>query len=233
MTMRREQRQDQHSRAFYELSNMVFNLLRSPPTQIPFSDQFAAMPPAAASRRRSPAAAKMTPAGFASLLLGVSLALMLCGSVTFFIGFILMPWVLGLVMVFYVAGIVSMIAMLGRWFLCFAAGPPPHRKDIPGQIAIWSARTKKPTRNRTASGTGQRESSPLLPALSEIPVATREVAPLRLRPFLGFLLVFSAGSLWPPPSRDSGVKAGSPTPPPGDSAVKGNSFVQLQSAVSL
>ncbi|CAN0929211.1 hypothetical protein LINGRAHAP2_LOCUS36939 [Linum grandiflorum] len=62
---------------------------------------------------------------------------MVCGSVTFFIGFILMPWVLGLAMVFYVAGIVSMVAMLGRWILCFAAGPPPPLKDIPGNFLIF------------------------------------------------------------------------------------------------
>ncbi|CAN1137241.1 Calmodulin-binding transcription activator 4 [Linum perenne] len=184
--MRREQRQDQHSRAFYELSNMVFNLLRSPPTQIPFSDQFAAMPPAAASRRRSPAAAKMTPAGFASLLLGVSLALMLCGSVTFFIGFILMPWVLGLVMVFYVAGIVSMIAMLGRWFLCFAAGPPPHRKDIP------------------------------------VERDTIHFAVLNLcTDLILFLILVSNSSIF------IFLSAGSPTPPSGDSAVKGYDIDQL------
>ncbi|CAN1794500.1 hypothetical protein LINPERHAP1_LOCUS20319 [Linum perenne] len=111
------QQQDQYSRVFFELSTLVFNLLRSPPTPIP---------------RRS---AQITPAGFASLLLGVSLAMMLCGSVTFFIGFMLMPWVLGLVMVFYVAGILSMISMLGRSLFCYATGPPPphhHSKDIPG-----------------------------------------------------------------------------------------------------
>ncbi|CAN1794501.1 hypothetical protein LINPERHAP1_LOCUS20319 [Linum perenne] len=135
------QQQDQYSRVFFELSTLVFNLLRSPPTPIPFADQLDATPPLAVSpssssssvrRRRS---AQITPAGFASLLLGVSLAMMLCGSVTFFIGFMLMPWVLGLVMVFYVAGILSMISMLGRSLFCYATGPPPphhHSKDIPG-----------------------------------------------------------------------------------------------------
>jgi hypothetical protein len=63
--------------------------------------------------------------------LGISLALMLCGSVTFFIGFILMPWVLGLVMVFYVVGIISTLSMLGRSILCYATAPSTPRKEIP------------------------------------------------------------------------------------------------------
>ncbi|XP_022636596.1 uncharacterized protein LOC106762821 isoform X1 [Vigna radiata var. radiata] len=106
---------DQQSRVFCELSALVFNLLRSPPL-MPDS------PP-----RRSTAGAQITPAGFASLLLGISVALMLCGSVTFFIGFMLMPWVLGLMMVFYVAAIVSALSVLGRSILCFAS----PRKDLP------------------------------------------------------------------------------------------------------
>ncbi|KAK7368420.1 hypothetical protein VNO80_10445 [Phaseolus coccineus] len=119
-TMRGQQ--DQQSRVFCELSALVFNLLRSPPL----------MPDS--SSRRSPAVAQITPAGFASLLLGISVALMLCGSVTFFIGFMLMPWVLGLVMVFYVAAVVSALSVLGRSILCFAS----PRKDLPalGELAI-------------------------------------------------------------------------------------------------
>ncbi|KAL2233731.1 UNVERIFIED_CONTAM: hypothetical protein Sindi_1553100, partial [Sesamum indicum] len=72
----------------------------------------------------------ITPAGFASLLLGISLALMLCGSLTFFIGFLLMPWVLGLTMFFYFVGVVSSISMIGRTILCCNSAPPP-RKDAP------------------------------------------------------------------------------------------------------
>ncbi|CAN1794498.1 hypothetical protein LINPERHAP1_LOCUS20319 [Linum perenne] len=127
------QQQDQYSRVFFELSTLVFNLLRSPPTPIPFADHVSPSSSSSSVRRRR--SAQITPAGFASLLLGVSLAMMLCGSVTFFIGFMLMPWVLGLVMVFYVAGILSMISMLGRSLFCYATGPPPphhHSKDIPG-----------------------------------------------------------------------------------------------------
>ncbi|RDX82263.1 hypothetical protein CR513_36966, partial [Mucuna pruriens] len=111
--------EDQQSRVFCELSALVFNLLRSPPN----------VPESAA--RRSLAGAQITPTGFASLLLGIAVALMLCGSVTFFIGFMLMPWVLGLVMVFYVAGIVSSLSVLGRSILCYAT----PRKDLPDNLA--------------------------------------------------------------------------------------------------
>ncbi|KDP26826.1 hypothetical protein JCGZ_17984 [Jatropha curcas] len=129
--MMRSQQQDQQSRIFYELSSLVLNLLRSPPSPIPLSDQALPVPSDSTVRRRSSATTQISPAGFASLMLGISLALMLCGSVTFFIGFMLMPWVLGLVMVFYVAGIVSTISMLGRSLLCYALAPPSPRKDIP------------------------------------------------------------------------------------------------------
>jgi len=126
----RRQNQDQQSRVFEELSALVLNLLRSP-TPVSFSDQIPM--PTTPLRRRLP---EITPAGFASLLLGMSLTLMLCGSVTFFIGFLLMPWVLGLVMVFYVAGIVSTISMLGRSLLCYATAPPSSpRKEIPGNYS--------------------------------------------------------------------------------------------------
>ncbi|KAI6686712.1 hypothetical protein NL676_032625 [Syzygium grande] len=127
--MTRRQRPDQLSSVLRELCALALGLLRSPLAPAPFSDG----PPAAA--RGSPAAApapppQMTPAGFASLMLGLSLALMLCGSVTFFIGFVLMPWVLGLVMVLYVAGIVSALSVLGRSVLCYATASPASRKDV-------------------------------------------------------------------------------------------------------
>ncbi|XVF43683.1 hypothetical protein PTKIN_Ptkin02bG0060200 [Pterospermum kingtungense] len=121
-------RQDQQSRVFYELSSLVLNLMRSPP--MPFSDQS----PEPVRRPHPPPSSTTTisPSGFAWLMLGISLSLMLCGSVTFFIGFMLMPWVIGLVMFFYVAGIVSAISMLGRSIICYAMGPPSSpRKDIP------------------------------------------------------------------------------------------------------
>ncbi|KAF7839693.1 Polyadenylate-binding protein like [Senna tora] len=123
--------QDQQSRMFYELSTLVLNMLRSPPSPISFSDHPhpTVVPPSRPSSTSSSLSlTQISPAGFASLLLGISVALMLCGSVTFFIGFFLMPWVFGLVMVLYVAGIVSTLSTLGRSFLCYATTP---RKEIP------------------------------------------------------------------------------------------------------
>ncbi|GAB4828605.1 hypothetical protein Ancab_018267 [Ancistrocladus abbreviatus] len=131
-------RQDQQSRVFYELSSLILNILRSPTTTIQFSHY---VPPEPSSRRRAVTEAAMppiSPAGFASLLLGISLALMLCGSLTFFVGFMLMPWVLGLVMVFYFVGFVSSLSVLGRSILCYAtsspsfwcSSPPSQRKDV-------------------------------------------------------------------------------------------------------
>lgn len=123
--------QDQQSKILCELSSLVFNLLQLPPTPFTFSDRAPIMPvpPSVSSLRRSMAANKITPAGFVSLLLGISTALMLCGSVTFVIGFMLLPWIIGLVMVFYVAGIVSSLSVLGRSIFWFAS---PH-KDYPGK----------------------------------------------------------------------------------------------------
>ncbi|WCJ38789.1 hypothetical protein M5689_019826 [Euphorbia peplus] len=122
--MRNSNQQDQLSKAFHELSVLVLNLLKSPMGS--FSDQ-------EVRRRRSSAPPQITPAGFASLMLGISLALMMCGSLTFFIGFMLMPWVLGLVMVFYVVGVITTISMLGRSLLCYVLAPAPSSsgKDIP------------------------------------------------------------------------------------------------------
>ncbi|XP_010499202.1 PREDICTED: uncharacterized protein LOC104776776 [Camelina sativa] len=149
--MRRGERDQQQSRVFYDLSSLVLNLLRSPPMPISFpDDQFSdpppprirPRPPHTSSHHRfsslsssSPSLAHISPSGFASLLLGISVALMLCGSVTFFIGFLLLPWVLALIMVFYVAGIVSAISMVGRSILCYVLTPPSFSSGK--QISEW------------------------------------------------------------------------------------------------
>jgi len=140
--MMRRQRDEQQSRVFYDLSALVLNLLRSPPMPISLPDHFPDPParirPPSSSHRfssSSPSLAHISPSGFASLLLGISVALMLCGSVTFFIGFLLMPWVLALILVFYVAGIVSAISMVGRSILCYVLTPPsPSGKEISGNF---------------------------------------------------------------------------------------------------
>ncbi|KAL6570898.1 hypothetical protein OROGR_000448 [Orobanche gracilis] len=123
-----QHQQDYQSKILYELSALVFNILRSPQPSVDFSDQH----PVVSRRRRTegPSFQQISPAGFASLLLGISLSLMLCGSVTFLLGFILMPWVLGLVIFLYFLGIVSSISMIGRAILCHDSAPPP-KKDIP------------------------------------------------------------------------------------------------------
>ncbi|XP_010250668.1 PREDICTED: uncharacterized protein LOC104592855 [Nelumbo nucifera] len=118
--------QDQQSRVFYELCALILNILRSAPFPFSHSSPSSAMAPAA-----SPTTAQVSPASFASLLLGVSIALMLCGSVTFFIGFILMPWVLGLLMVFNLIGFVSNLSGLGRAILCPAPSSSSSRKEMP------------------------------------------------------------------------------------------------------
>ncbi|KAL3656013.1 hypothetical protein CASFOL_000409 [Castilleja foliolosa] len=122
--MRSQQQNDYQSKILYELSALVFNILRSPPPSIDFPDQ------APSQRREGLSFQQITPAGFASLLLGISLSLMLCGSVTFFLGFILMPWVLGLVIFFYFVGIISSISMIGRAILCHNFVPSSPSKNI-------------------------------------------------------------------------------------------------------
>lgn len=138
--MMRSQDHNQHqqqSTVLYELSSLILNILRCPPSPaIRLSDQLPSPPSSEAPARRRgwPPPPQITPSGFASLMLGISLALMLCGSVTFFIGFLLLPWVVGLVMVFYFVGLVSSLTVLGRAFLCYAtspSSPPSPTKDIP------------------------------------------------------------------------------------------------------
>lgn len=122
--------QDYQTRAFYELSSLVLNIIRSPPTS---ADQ---SPPDQRRRWEGPSFQHITPAGFASLLLGISLSMMLCGSVTFFLGFMLMPWVLGLMVFLYFVGIVSSISMIGRAILYHNSAPSSPRKEIPCKYSL-------------------------------------------------------------------------------------------------
>ncbi|KAA0039812.1 hypothetical protein E6C27_scaffold122G00850 [Cucumis melo var. makuwa] len=87
--------QDPRSGVFHEISSLLLKILRSPPPPVPFSDHVLELSSViSSSSSRILPSSQMTPAGFAALLLGISLALMLCGSVTFFLGFMLMPWIL-------------------------------------------------------------------------------------------------------------------------------------------
>ncbi|XP_039034255.1 uncharacterized protein LOC120170369 [Hibiscus syriacus] len=119
-----QQNQGHQSRVFDDLSALILNLLRVPPPALSFSVQ------SPYSERRL-YQRTISPAGFAWLMLGISVSLMFCGWVTFFIGLMLMPWVLGLAVLLYVAGIVSSVSMLGRSILCYAMAPLLPRKDIP------------------------------------------------------------------------------------------------------
>ncbi|KAI3818083.1 hypothetical protein L1987_11886 [Smallanthus sonchifolius] len=115
---RREHQQDDQSRVFFELSALIMNLLRHPRKSIQFSDEVSTR-----QARRLIPFTHITPAGLASLTLGVSLSLMVCGLITFFIGFLVMPWVIGLVMVFYVIAIISSLAMVGRAIFYHSLSP--------------------------------------------------------------------------------------------------------------
>ncbi|CAH8381654.1 unnamed protein product [Eruca vesicaria subsp. sativa] len=129
--MMRRQR-DHESRDFYDLSALVLSLLRSPPMPISLPDHFPdSVHPI---RPRYSSSMHISPSGFASMLLGISLALMLCGSVTFFIGFLLLPWVLALIFIFYVVGIVSSISMAGRLILCYFLPPPSSSSK---EVSDW------------------------------------------------------------------------------------------------
>ncbi|KAI3832829.1 hypothetical protein MKX03_026590 [Papaver bracteatum] len=124
--MMSEAQDQQQSRVFSELSSLIHGILKYPSSCNSSSSSGPVVIEPIQSNRQ------VSAAGFASLLLGVSLALMLCGSVTFVIGFILMPWVLGIVLVFYLVGVVSALSSFGRAFLY----PPPSPKQIP-EWNIW------------------------------------------------------------------------------------------------
>jgi hypothetical protein len=102
----------QQSRILYELSALVLTILQ-PPGE------------AAAGPRQ------VSAAGVASMLLGASMALMLCGSLTFMLGFFLMPWVLGLACVFLFVGFLTNLSGIGRAILCWPAAcsaPSSHKE---------------------------------------------------------------------------------------------------------
>lgn len=137
MRVRRRQQQremaveDQQSKVLDEVSALVFSALRSPPSTFQVFD----LSPGgseAESRRKRAAPTQISPSGFASLLFGISVSMMLCGSLTLFIGFMLMPWVIGLVLVFYAVGIVSAFSLLGRAILVHAiALATPRKTPVP------------------------------------------------------------------------------------------------------
>jgi hypothetical protein len=97
------------SRLLYELCALLLTVLRASPEG----------GGVAAARPLLPR--QVTPAGVASMLLGASMALMLCGSVTFMLGFFLMPWVVGLGCVFLFVGFVTNLSGIWRAILLWPA----------------------------------------------------------------------------------------------------------------
>ncbi|KAI3793861.1 hypothetical protein L1987_36484 [Smallanthus sonchifolius] len=100
--------QDDGSGVLYQLFSMIVNILGSPPLPIPFPFPTAATL-ASSSSAPSP---QVSPIGFAGLFIGISFAMMLFGTAIFVIGFMLMPLIIALVMLFYLARIVSNLSHL-------------------------------------------------------------------------------------------------------------------------
>ncbi|KAL0906745.1 hypothetical protein M5K25_025263 [Dendrobium thyrsiflorum] len=123
---------------FSELCSLLFSALRSPMISIPFADTDAPSPTARSRRPIIPVAwgrlPPISPAGMVSLFLGVSLALMLCGSVTFFIGFMMMPWVLGMMFLLYFLGIISFFSGLCKAALISQTPSPDPLKTCQNDI---------------------------------------------------------------------------------------------------
>ncbi|GAA0143154.1 hypothetical protein LIER_03905 [Lithospermum erythrorhizon] len=124
--MRHQRGEDSQTKLLSELSSLVLNMIRSP---VEFSDKVVAAPPVEVVSRRRKRGQQITPLGFAYFMLGISLALMLCGSLTFFIGFLLMPWVLAFAMVLYVVGVICSLSLFGRAMLCCCSYPSSPSKE--------------------------------------------------------------------------------------------------------
>lgn len=151
--------EDYHqSRVLYELCSIIINTLQFPPlpfyipTPYSYSSAAAATSSSSASTsspsssslppyKRQPwwttlsTSSEDSPAAFASLFLCISLALMLFGSVTFLIGFLLLPWITLLVVVLYVAALVSNLSVLGR--LIFLVPPRFTRMSHVSLSLLW------------------------------------------------------------------------------------------------
>ncbi|KQJ90934.1 uncharacterized protein LOC100843716 [Brachypodium distachyon] len=111
------------SRLLYELCALLLTILRPPGEHGP-----------------RPWPRQVTAAGAASMLLGASVALMLCGSVTFMLGFFLMPWVVGLACVFLFVGFVTNLSGIGRAILCW----PAAYSSSPKEASTWHIFPKPP-----------------------------------------------------------------------------------------
>ncbi|TKY63047.1 hypothetical protein E2542_SST12912 [Spatholobus suberectus] len=146
--MRRELEAEDHQlRVLYELCSLIVHTLKFPPLPFPFPTSYRCSSPATASSTSSSLSrsrrqlwrttlptSQDSPAAFASLFLGISLSLILLGSVTFLVGLLLLPWVTLLVLVFYVAALVSNLSVLGR----FVLGSITLQRELPHEANAYS-----------------------------------------------------------------------------------------------
>ncbi|KAL2906999.1 Protein spaetzle 4 [Bienertia sinuspersici] len=121
--------EDPQIRVLYDLCSMIFHTLQYPSSithSLPaaFSSEYPSSSSLIRRNRTSYSSAQISPASFACLFLGISLTLMICGFITFLIGFILMPWIITLVLIFYFAGFLSNLSDFGRSLVIWALSPP-------------------------------------------------------------------------------------------------------------
>ncbi|XP_042035785.1 uncharacterized protein LOC121782130 [Salvia splendens] len=114
--------QDPQTMALNDLWSMMVHCFRPPPLSISFPTLSPPQSPTASRRLQ------ISPTAFGLLFIGISMALMLFGIVTFLIGFVLMPLVIMLVTLFYFAGIVAKVSEIGRSILwpssdCYKVAP--------------------------------------------------------------------------------------------------------------
>ncbi|KAM0902141.1 hypothetical protein ACQ4PT_019495 [Festuca glaucescens] len=90
-------------------------------------------------------------AGVASMQPGVSMELMLCGLLTFMLGFFLMPWVLDLACVFLFVGFVTNLSGIGRAILCWpAVCEVLSHKEVSTCLGGFGAKSNSPVHHQVS-----------------------------------------------------------------------------------
>ncbi|XP_051117168.1 uncharacterized protein LOC127241924 isoform X3 [Andrographis paniculata] len=112
---------DEQTGALQQLCSMILHVLPSPPLPVSFPTLSLS-----SSSSSSPRPPHISAAAFGLLFLGISVALMLFGSLTFIIGFFLMPLVITLVLLFYIAAIVSNLSEFAGAILWPTLAPAAH-----------------------------------------------------------------------------------------------------------
>ncbi|XP_062199411.1 uncharacterized protein LOC133901892 [Phragmites australis] len=117
------------SRLLYELCALLLTILRS------------SQEDGEGARPRPLLPRQVSAAGVASMLLGASMALMLCGSVAFMLGFFLMPWVVGFGCLFLFVGFVTNLSGIWRAILLW---PTAACSSSPHEASPWHIFSKPP-----------------------------------------------------------------------------------------